>query len=410
MVFTGFRKIQKINSLAERHAPTSRSIERMKIAMICSGLEPGRDGVGDYTRQLAAVLAGWGHEVLLLALNDGRVVDAFATESEAGVVACRWSSRQPWQARADAARARIATFAPDWISLQFVCYGWHPKGLPFGLPGRLKSICGDVPVHLMFHELWVSSVVVEPMRRRLVGWVQQEAVIYRLLRRLRPAKIHCNIYPYTVLLGRRGYAAERLPLFGNIPLAAPSEDFLTSALAPYGGRASCVLLGSFGSIHPGSLPSALLRRMQDYAQARGKQLVVLSAGGIGSGADVWGEAQRTHPDLHFIRLGALSPIEVSLYLSSLDFGLATTPWAVIGKSGSAAAMLEHGLPVIVSRNDAVRRDRRDIDVSQGNDPQLCCFASASFEPWLATASRRAPKATAHAVARQFLDALEHARA
>jgi hypothetical protein len=34
-----------------------------------------------------------------------------------------------------------------------------------------------------------------------------------------------------------------------------------------------------------------------------------------------------------------------------DFGVAASPWQLIGKSGSAAAMLDHGLPVIVSRDD-----------------------------------------------------------
>jgi hypothetical protein len=34
-----------------------------------------------------------------------------------------------------------------------------------------------------------------------------------------------------------------------------------------------------------------------------------------------------------------------------DLGIVPHPWALIGKSGVAASMLEHGLPVLVPRDD-----------------------------------------------------------
>ena len=42
----------------------------MKLLFLCSSLEPGRDGVGDYTRRLAGECLRQGHEVRLLSLND----------------------------------------------------------------------------------------------------------------------------------------------------------------------------------------------------------------------------------------------------------------------------------------------------------------------------------------------------
>jgi len=42
---------------------------------------------------------------------------------------------------------------------------------------------------------------------------------------------------------------------------------------------------------------------------------------------------------------------ISAQLRDADFGVAASPWQLIGKSGSAAAMLDHGLPVIVTRDD-----------------------------------------------------------
>jgi Trk K+ transport system NAD-binding subunit len=47
----------------------------MKIAFICGSLEPGRDGVGDYTRRLAGELVKQQHEVLVIAFNDRQIKD-----------------------------------------------------------------------------------------------------------------------------------------------------------------------------------------------------------------------------------------------------------------------------------------------------------------------------------------------
>jgi len=47
----------------------------MKIILVCSSLEPDRDGVGDYSRLLAGALITQGHECTLLALNDKFVRD-----------------------------------------------------------------------------------------------------------------------------------------------------------------------------------------------------------------------------------------------------------------------------------------------------------------------------------------------
>jgi hypothetical protein len=49
--------------------------------------------------------------------------------------------------------------------------------------------------------------------------------------------------------------------------------------------------------------------------------------------------------------GERSDVEISKILQCLDLGLATTPRQNIQKSGSVAAMLEHGLHVLVTRDD-----------------------------------------------------------
>ena len=56
----------------------------MRIAFVATCLEPGRDGVGDYTTLLAAECARRGHAVMRIALNDAL---ATAMEISDGMVA-----------------------------------------------------------------------------------------------------------------------------------------------------------------------------------------------------------------------------------------------------------------------------------------------------------------------------------
>jgi hypothetical protein len=51
----------------------------------------------------------------------------------------------------------------------------------------------------------------------------------------------------------------------------------------------------------------------------------------------------------FTRLGALPADKISEQLQLADFGISAVQDVLIEKSGSAAAMLAHGLPVIISR-------------------------------------------------------------
>src|SRR3974377_1356146 len=108
----------------------------MRICFITSSLEPGRDGVGDYARDLASSCVTRGFDSQLSALNDGHIdVTVEETQTARGVAirTLRLSASRPWHARVRSARAFLQSFPPDWVSLQFVCYGFHRKGLAIGL-------------------------------------------------------------------------------------------------------------------------------------------------------------------------------------------------------------------------------------------------------------------------------------
>lgn len=76
-----------------------------------------------------------------------------------------------------------------------------------------------------------------------------------------------------------------------------------------------------------------------------------SGGSEPAGDRIWSSIGRTHAHVAQVRIGEQPAERISQALQVLDFGITASPLALVGKSGTVAAMLEHGLPVIASRND-----------------------------------------------------------
>src|SRR5437899_991410 len=123
----------------------------MRVTFVCGSLARGRDGVGDYTRRLAETLTRGGHASQLIALNDRHL------EVDTGGDEIRLPATMPWNYRIEVARASIDAHAPDWISVQFVPYGFANRGLVWHLGIRLRQLSPSRPFHLMFHELWIGE-------------------------------------------------------------------------------------------------------------------------------------------------------------------------------------------------------------------------------------------------------------
>ena len=113
----------------------------MKIMFMCSSLEPGRDGVGDYTRLLAEGCIALGLECCRAPSTTGmsrclsnpsigrRHADLAASGGHAVVQTCGIGDG-----------VSAAKRSPDWISLQFVSYGFAGGGLVWNLGARLRRI------------------------------------------------------------------------------------------------------------------------------------------------------------------------------------------------------------------------------------------------------------------------------
>jgi hypothetical protein len=379
----------------------------MRICFLTSCLEPGRDGVGDYTRDLAASCTAQGWNARLLALNDPHVAAPLGgTQSARGIAlqTLRLPAAMPWHEKISAARDFVRQQPADWVSLQFVCYGFHPKGLVIGLERHLMPLIGNRPLHVMLHEVWVGANRGAGLRHQLVGSIQRWAV-RSLIATLKPAVVHTSNTAYVHILGKAGIHARILPLCGSIPLSAHvDKDWLEHTLvelgvtAPGAGPTAHWRFGFFGTLPDLWPPEPLFSYMAVAAERSARRITVLSIGRLGPGEALWRDMQSRYGERFlFARLGERSREEVSMFLQSIDFGLATTPWQLIGKSASTAAMLDHGLPVIVARDDV------DLgsDGTGSHDPLLRRI-DGDLPKWLIQTRRQPPRDRLAAVSTQFI--------
>jgi len=332
----------------------------MRIAFICGSIEPGRDGVGDYTRRLAAECIRHGHACRILSLNDTGKAGRETQECDGVQIEClRCPGSLPWMERVRLAQEFLSAFDPDWLSLQFVPYAFHPKGIPWRLIRGLKAVIAGKPLQIMFHELWIGFGAAAPWKERFIGALQRQC-IFRMLRALKPRALHTSNATYAGLLKKVGGVATELPLFGNIPvLDLGSEPVVPVQLAAAGipgdsaGRNGWWLALFFGTLHPEWQPQPLTGILSQAAKHAGKRLCMVSAGRMGaSGEALWEKMSRENgEEIVFVKCGEQSGEQISTLLQIADFGIAVTPWELMGKSGTVAAMLDHGLPILYTRDN-----------------------------------------------------------
>jgi hypothetical protein len=331
----------------------------MNICFIVSSAAVGRDGVGDYTRRLAAECIRQSHRGIILALNDSCVSKSiYETQEIEGVLmsVLRLPKTMPWSERVQVGHKWLKEFKPDWVSLQFVAFGFHPKGLTFGLGKRLAEINYAAAWHVMFHELWVGWGQHAPIKRRVLGALQRKAIL-GLVDCLKPRMLHTQSDTYQKLLKLEGLNASILPLFGNIPRADGDgwellKPLLDQAFIKRLSRDNLYLAGIFGAVHPEWNAEQNVDQLLPLVQGSQKLLILVF---LGKNNMTTEESSKLIVSLkgraQIVITGERTSEEISKILQSLDIGLATSPRSLIQKSGSVAAMVEHGLPVLITRDD-----------------------------------------------------------
>ncbi len=341
-----------------------------RIAILTGCLEPGQDGVGDYTSGLAEQSSLAGVPVLAIALND-HWINSVTKVQRNGVKVLRLPPGISATDQHRHVRSALDEFDADWLSLQFVPYSYHRRGWVHGLSRRIKpllerseALAGELntrPLHIMFHELWLGALSQSSLKHRMEGLWQRQGIL-RFINALRPAVVHTTNLTYARMLQDRGVPARVLPLFGSIPLepnvAVQREHDrwwqgeLESMRLTAKARKEWWIFGVFGSIHPEWWPGDLFNALLAIPAGDRRKIAMLTVGRSGTvGSKVIRRLEREFAGRVEIReLGEQSTGRVAAIFRHLDFGIATTPWDLIGKSSSAMAMREHGLPVIVTRS------------------------------------------------------------
>jgi len=388
----------------------------MRVAIVCSGAEPGRDGVGDYSMRLASGLIACGNEALVIAHRDTALsahVPSF--DMRADVRVARFPASASDDERGQWLAAALADFSPDWVIFQFVCWGVADRGVLNPVPAALMAALSGRRVALYFHELWLGLDHGASLRHRWWGRRQRESIL-RFLSVLQPAVVLTSNPVYSAILQRFGWAAQVLPLLSNIPVCVGAASEVPQLLQqkcggpPWGARHEVVMLAAFGTVLPAWNPEAALGWLRAEAQRRGRRVLFVSVGRASSQGEAWLArlARLGGPDLSFLLLGETSPKHVSGILQEADVGLPSTDWMLLGKSGAAAAMREHGLPMLVVRNEQRFRDLPGFSVS--HSPSIVRFdagAPPDFDSLVRT--RQPARDTLPEAAGQLLTILERAR-
>lgn len=327
----------------------------MRIAFITNCLQPEKTGVGDYTLLMARECMRRQHQCCLIALNDRLLDTIYETNRE--IPTLRLPATWSWSRRIDHAHRFLQAFTSQWVSLQFVPYAFNNKGIIVNFSKRMQKLLHKRKLQIMFHELWIGLPQQVTYKERLIGAVQKFFVL-RMIKSLQPAVIHTNNSAYAHLLKLHGYPATRLPLFGNIPVTQQlADNWLFSELQKVGlpirecNRNDFWLCGFFGTLHPVWPEQPLFKYLHQASQKYNRRIVLVAIGNLSSGNALWHDlASKYGKQFTFLHLGERPAPQISAFLNSIDLGIATAPYIVNGKSGSIAAMLDHGLPVIVNRD------------------------------------------------------------
>jgi len=334
----------------------------MKIVFLCGSLDIGRDGVGDYTRRLAAQLIREGHSCEIISLNETNLDMSILEkqfDDEISISVLRLSSSQSWHNRINQAKELVDRFAPDWLSLQYVPYSFHKKGLPFIIARQLLRLqTNSVKWHIMFHEIWIGVSKKSSVKHKIIGSVQR-AIAQDITKTLKPSAINTSNILYRSILRNAKIEAQIMPLFSNISksisVVEVRDEILQRIHIDINDIDQYIFIGIFGTLYPKAKIDVVLNAITTDPVYDGKKFIFLSFGRVGeSGIFQIEKLKEIFKDkIKFVILGEQSSQNISTILQMLNIGISCTPVHHIGKSGVFSAMKLHELKVYMSGEEII---------------------------------------------------------
>jgi glycosyltransferase involved in cell wall biosynthesis len=318
----------------------------MRIIFICGCLEPGKDGVGDYTRRLAGELIRQGISVGIVSYNDTFIqkeLEEYQVSENTSIPCMRIPSIWSNVKRKSCAKLWVDTHKPEWLSLQYVPYAFNKKGLPLGLGQQLKNIGGNTKWHIMFHELWLGLRINDSLKYQFIGYIQR-LLVKSMINKINVQLVHTHTQFYLQELTSLNLNPKYLPIFSNIPFKKMERDNNIS-------KSERISLIMFGSIHPNAPIKQFAEEVSLYFKSQtSEHCRLVLVGKSGDEQQKWIKEFESL-GIEVIVLGELSAEDISIALQEATVGITTNPFFVVEKSGTVAAMREHGLPVLIVSED-----------------------------------------------------------
>ena len=328
----------------------------MKIVFICGSLEPGMDGVGDYVQRIAGILKTKGHEVTLVALKD-RYIKFLQTEKNEiiQVSVYRIPAIFSMRKRYSIISKIIEELKPDWISLQYVGFSYERYGLPLEMPFYLRDMARNSKLQITLHELWCGMDEFSKWTEQVLGFAQK-LFLKSLITIVKPDLIFTSIEFYKDELSALGIKSIVAPVFGNIPLYEFAPDDTWNKYTYESGLQlitknlkDWLVITFFGTVYPCPGLDNLLNSTLEAAKKENQSLAVISIGN--NRLNNVEETIKLFRNTKYFSLGILPAEIINRIFDLTTFGVLTSPANRLNKSGSAIAMLERGIPILISPLD-----------------------------------------------------------
>lgn len=189
----------------------------------------------------------------------------------------------------------------------------------------------------MFHELWIGIDKGSFIKTYTIAALQK-FIIRSMLSLLNPDLVHTHLPAYKSMLEGLGQQVNSLPVFSNIGVVPIRTDSIKDKV---------LKIGFFSQVEFRQPIVLFLSQLMQQALVHSLDVEVWLIGGTeGRMNSFKKQIEASLEYKHKVSCtGFLSPEELSGVLQSCTLGLTPVPRHGLGKSGSVAAFIAHGVPV-----------------------------------------------------------------
>ena len=280
----------------------------MKICFISGPYNPGKCGISDYITLLSAKLKNHGHQSQHIAIDNGNTLSEIADNLPPA----------------------------DLYSIQFAPFSFSPNGFSKKRLFCLANSLRNKNTHINFHEIWIGAYPKAKWKEKTIGWLQKREIV-KFINISNPVSITCSNSAAIDRMRQSGIDCQYLYLFGNIPYSKTEQTIASTVLS----------VAFFGTLYEKFPYDLLAEKLNEISKSLDIPIHIKIIGRQREGEGIKIIQQISQKYRFAIsRSGKLPSSKISEEFQNCDLGISTTPFDILGKSGSTAAMLEHGLPVL----------------------------------------------------------------